>query len=79
MRILPFDYYLIGHCISHIGGRWSITVSSQVEVDLLVQGLGSGSSKGEVLKLKLSVKLLIKNSLADEHPLVQVCFDDNWI
>ena len=86
MRILPFDYYLIGHCISHIGGRWSITVSSQVEVDLLVQGLGSGSSKGEVLKLKLDgslqleyVELLLELCKAELHclELDRVIFSEN--
>ena len=39
-QVMPFDYYLTGHCISHIGGRWRIHVSSQAEVDLLLQ-LGS--------------------------------------
>ena len=61
--VLPFDYYLIGHCISHIGGRWSITVSSQVEVDLLVQGLGSDGSKGELHELKLGSCLQLEHAV----------------
>ena len=36
-----FDYYLIGHCVCHIGGQWSITVQSRKEVKYLVKGLKS--------------------------------------
>ena len=60
---LPFDYYLIGHCISRIGGRWSIAVSSQVEVDLLVQGLGSDYIKGELHTLELYGSLQLEHAV----------------
>ena len=69
-QAMPFDYYLTGHCISHIGGRWCICVSSQAEVDLLVQGHGSGThdSKGELQELRLS-------GINIEHtePLLKLC------
>ena len=61
--VLPFDYYLIGYCISRIGGRWNIAVSSQVEVDLLVQGLGSDDIKGELHVLKLSRSLQLEHAV----------------
>ena len=67
---MPFDYYLTGYCISHIGGRWTIDVSSQAEVDLLVQGHGSGThdSKGELQQLTL-------HGINIEHtePLLKLC------
>ena len=52
---LPFDYYLIGHCICHHGGMWSIT-SSKKDIKLLVQGLKScvGSPKGKLLGLSIT-------------------------
>ena len=66
--VTQFDYYLVGHCIRHIGGSWSVTVSSQVEADFLVQGLGSDDSKGELQELKLF-------GLKIEHvePLLELC------
>ena len=85
-KALPFDYYLIGHCISRIGGRWSIAVSSQVEVDLLVQGLGSDGSKGELHELKLGgflqfehVELLLKLFQAELRCLefIRTIFSEN--
>ena len=67
---LPFDYYLIGHCISHIGGRWGITIRQQEEVDLLIQGLGSYGtcSRGKILQLQL-----LSNALITFDPLVKLC------
>ena len=38
---MPFDYYIIGHCVCHVGGQWSITVHSRDEVAQLVKGLES--------------------------------------
>ena len=67
---LPFDYYLIGHCISHIGGRWDIRIWQQEEVDLLIQGLGSYGtcSRGKIQKL-----VLLINALLTIDPLVKLC------
>ena len=42
---MPFDYYLIGHCVCHIGGQWSITVHSREEADQLVKGIESKQEK----------------------------------
>ena len=69
-QAMPFDYYLTGHCISHIGGRWCIYVSSQAEVDLLVQGHGSGThdSKGELQQL-----LLLGINIEHAEPLLKLC------
>ena len=61
--VFPFDYYLTGHCISRIGGRWSIAVSSQVEIDLLVQGLGSDGCKGKLHELKLGDSLQLEHAV----------------
>ena len=70
---LPFDYYLVGHCISHIGGRWSISIKQQEEVDLLIQGLGSYGtcSRGKIQEL-----LLYDNALLTFDPLVKLCCHD---
>ena len=27
VKVTQFDYYLVGHCIRHIGGSWSVTVN----------------------------------------------------
>ena len=52
---LPFDYYLIGHCICHHGGMWGIVVRYKKEkIDLLVQGLKScDSPRGKLQKLSI--------------------------
>ena len=70
MLVMPFDYYLTGHCISHIGGRWRIHVSSQAEVDLLVQGHGSAKhdSKGEFQELTL-----FGINIEHTEPLLKLC------
>ena len=55
---VPFDYYLIGHCICHINVRhWNITVHSKDEIDLLRDGLESGHCKikGEILNLEIRI------------------------
>ena len=67
---LNFDYYLIGHCISHIGGRWDIVIMQQEEVDLLIQGFGSYGtcSRGKIQKLRL-----FDNALLTFDPLVKLC------
>ena len=74
MGDLPFDYYLIGHCVSHIGGRWSIDIRQQEEVDLLIQGLGSYGtcdSRGKIQGLRLH-----DNALLMFDPLVKLCCRD---
>ena len=38
---MPFDYYIIGYCVCHVSGQWSITVHSRDEVAQLVKGLES--------------------------------------
>ena len=38
---MPFDYYIIGYCVCHVSGKWSITVHSRDEVAQLVEGLES--------------------------------------
>ena len=43
---MDVDYYLIGHCICHVGGKWSITVSSGC-IDYLVKGLESQTATGQ--------------------------------
>ena len=53
----PFDYYLIGHCIKHIGGRWSIEIITKEEVDFLMLGTGFDGHKGEVQKLQIGIGL----------------------
>ena len=70
---LPFDYYLVGCCISHIGGRWSIHIRQREEVDLLIQGLGSYGtcSRGKIQELRLH-----DNSLLTFDPLVKLCCHD---
>ena len=50
---MPLDYYLIGHCVCHVGGQWSITVHSREEIDLLVRGLESERIKGTIQDLEL--------------------------
>ena len=35
---LPFDYYLIGHCICHHGGMWDITSYGKEAIDLCSSG-----------------------------------------
>ena len=55
---VPFDYYLIGHCVCHINVRhWNITVHSKDEIDLLRDGLESGHCKikGELLNLEIKI------------------------
>ena len=49
----PFDYYLIGHCIKLIGGRWSIGISTKEEVEFLMLGAGSDGRKGEMQVLDI--------------------------
>ena len=53
---LPFDYYLIGHCICRHGGMWGITSYKEEKIELLVQGLKScdGSPKGKLQKLSIT-------------------------
>ena len=56
---VPFDYYLIGHCICHINCRhWNITVHSKDEIDRLRDGLESGHCKikGEILNLEIQIR-----------------------
>ena len=66
-----FDYYLIGHCISHHGGRWVIEVTNQDEVNLLIQGLQSGGNgEGKIKKLKLSMD---NSNFQNVYPLLQLC------
>ena len=51
---MPFDYYLIGHCICHVGGQWSITVNSREEIARLIDGLASNQAiRGQILELTL--------------------------
>ena len=71
--LVRFDYYLIGHCISHIGGRWSVNIQQQEEVDLLIQGLGSYGtcSRGKIQELQL-----IGTALLTLDPLVKLCCHD---
>ena len=73
MGDLPFDYYLVGHCISHIGRRWSISFRQQEEVDLLIQGLGSYGTcrRGKIQELRL-----FGNALLTFDPLVKLCCHD---
>ena len=49
----PFDYYLIGHCIKHIGGQWNIGIITKEEVDFLMLGTGSDGHKGKVQELQM--------------------------
>ena len=66
-----FDYYLIGHCISHHGGRWSIEVTKKDEVDLLIQGLQSGGNgKGKIRHLTLNMD---NSNFQNVYPLLQLC------
>ena len=52
---LPFDYYIIGHCICHHGGMWDIPSYGKEEIDLLVQGLKScDSPRGKLQELIIS-------------------------
>ena len=55
----PFDYYLIGHCIKHIGGQWSIRIITKEEVDFLMLGTGSDGHKGKVQELRISSSPLL--------------------
>ena len=59
---LPFDYYLIGHCICHHGGMWGITSYKEEKIELLVQGLKScyDSPKGKLQKLSITNVGLLK-------------------
>ena len=51
---LPFDYYLIGHCICHRGGLWSISINDEHEANFLIQGLQySNRCIGKIHKLDL--------------------------
>ena len=51
---MPFDYYLIGHCICHVGGQWSVTVDSKEESARLMDGLRSQQAiRGSILELTL--------------------------
>ena len=51
---IPFDYYLIGHCICHVGGQWSVTVDSREEIAHLMDGLRSQQAiRGSILELSL--------------------------
>ena len=78
---MPFDFYLIGHCIRHIGGRWHIAVSSQVEVDFFVHGLGSDVIKGKLHTLKLdgSIQLEHVSSLLDLYHVQLHCLHLNKV
>ena len=56
VRVGLFDYYLIGHCICHHGGMWSIASNKKEETDLLVQGLKScgDSPRGKLQRLAVT-------------------------
>ena len=72
-RALPFGYYHIGHCISHIGGQWSIRIGEEEAVDFLIQGLRSYGtfSRGKIHELRL-----FGNALLISDPLVKLCCHD---
>ena len=54
-----FDYYIIGYCINHFGGRWCVTISVQGQVDLLVKGLQSSpTAHGRIEQLNLGTQLM---------------------
>ena len=69
--LLPFDSYLIGHCISHTSGRWRIGVNTREEVGQLMQGLGS-YNKGKLQQLVLNSN----SDLSILDPVVQLCQHD---
>ena len=49
----PFDFYLVGYCICHHSGMWSISSYIEESIKHLVQGLKSCNDipKGKLLKL----------------------------
>ena len=63
---LPFDYYLIGHCICHHGGMWSIASYKKEEIDLLFQSLKSCDSP----RGKLQELLITDVDFLELHPLL---------
>ena len=66
---LPFDYYLIGHCICHYGGMWSIAGQNnkKEKIDLLVQGL---KSCGDSPRGKLQELIITNVGLLELDPLL---------
>ena len=68
----PFDYYFIGYCIKHIGGRWSIAIAEE-EVYFLMLALciGSGGYKGKVQGLEI-----LSISLLTFYPLLELFHSD---
>ena len=59
---MPFDYYIIGHCVCHVGGKWSITVHSRDEVAQLVKGL---ESKQQQINGRSNLGRSIKGKIED--------------
>ena len=57
-----FNYYLVGHCICHHSGMWSVYSLGEESIKHLVQGLKScdDTPKGKLLKLSISVVDLLE-------------------
>ena len=79
--VSSFDYYLVGHCICHHGGRWGINSYKEENSKHLVQGLKSCDDipKGKLLDLFISnVDLLeldpLLVSIVQQLKLKQVTF-----
>ena len=72
---VPFDDYLIGYCISCLGGVWDVTTD---QLDLFAQGLKScnGSKKGKLKILRIyDTELLTLDTVLLPSGLELIYFD----